>query len=125
MILNGILLGTGITASELFVYKRLPDWAKRFIKRHPLITEAGSTYASFEIVGGSVTGLFAGATNCLQLSALLWVAEHPEDFGWVAEATTEVKDEAAAQLEKLRLWAKEQAEARKRRKEMEAARQGG
>jgi len=71
VIVNGIVLGTLMTTGGVLVYNKLPEKAKKKIRAHPLITDASVSGLAVFILGTTVTGLVAGATTGLMISALL------------------------------------------------------
>lgn len=72
MLTTGIVLGLLSLAGFTLTYTRLPKQARDFCLRHPLLTDVGCTWATYEILKGTATALIAAGTVSTGLSLLLF-----------------------------------------------------
>jgi len=76
VILEAAILGSGSAAGFGLTYTRLPVAFKDFCLRHPLLTDLIATYATYEILGGTLTALMAAGFVSVLVSVLLYVFNH-------------------------------------------------
>ena len=102
MIVEGMLLGTITMTGFAFTYKKLPGRVKRFIVRHPLLTEVVMVVTFYEIMGMTVIAHVAAAVMTLQAMALLHIARNPDDFRFLDDVIDEGKAKMRAAMDKLK-----------------------
>lgn len=94
MFLDGFALGSLTVGAFWLVYQKLPARVKRFLEKHALLTDALALYATYILLGGGITALFAAAWAGILTSVLLYVANHPDDFQWLQDFVAFSKEKA-------------------------------
>jgi len=74
----GLTLGGLTVAGFYLIWKKLPRRVRNFAVRHPLATDLTAAIATYVVIGGSVTGLFAAAWTGIIVSLMLKVGNNPK-----------------------------------------------
>ena len=72
MVLEGTALGILSMLGFLGTYARLPEPAKKLVKRYPLMTDILATSATYKLLGGTLTALMAAGVMSVGISTLLF-----------------------------------------------------
>jgi hypothetical protein len=91
MISNAITLAALTTVGGYLVYRKLPARAKHLINKYTLLTDVFALIGTYALFGGTVTALIAGAIVSILVSALLHIANHPDDFAWLFDMLKQVR----------------------------------
>jgi hypothetical protein len=89
VILEGAILGGFSAAGFGLTYTRLPEPVKKFVTDHPLMTDIALTTATYHVLGGTLTALFAAGFMSILISLLLFV---PRTSAWLQETLTKLKE---------------------------------
>lgn len=92
MIINGLTLAVLTTTGLIILYKKIPRKVRRFIERHHLLADAVALLFTYILLGGTLTALFAAALVGLFTSALLYIANNPENFMYLYDLRDAIKD---------------------------------
>lgn len=92
MLSNAMSIAVMVTAGFFLLYQKLPRNIRRYIVKYSLITDFLAMVATYYMFGGTVTALMAGAIVDIMISAMLHVANHPQDFEWLFDAFKTVKE---------------------------------
>ena len=77
MLTTATIFGAAVTGCTVFMYSKLPKFAKKFAIKHYLITDIGVTALIFATIGtGTATAALASAVAWVATSALLWVGHN-------------------------------------------------
>jgi len=117
MITTGLSLATLTGAGFYMLFRKLPRRVRRFMHRHPLVTDAVACGLTYMLFGGTLVALFAAAWMGLIVSMMLAITSNPacnallerwaqklgkmkEQFvGWVAAMNPEVEGSQSPKLE--------------------------
>ena len=78
--LQNALIFAGLTFIGMaFIYAKLPDWARRWIKRRSLLFDITACIITYIIFGQAVTALIAAAMVGILVSAWLWIAKRMDE----------------------------------------------
>lgn len=86
MVSTGFALALLTTAGALAIYSKLPKRIRRLVIKYQLLTDVLTLIGVYLLLGGTITALFAAAICGLAVSALLYVANHREDFLYLFDA---------------------------------------
>jgi hypothetical protein len=100
MLMNAFTLAILTTCGFCVAYKKLPRKIRRFIQKHSLLADAIALLLTYMLLGGTLTALVAAAVVGLLTSALLYIANNPQDFR-ILEDIAEVIKEKVALLKQL------------------------
>lgn len=92
MMANALSIAVLVTSGFILLYNKLPRNIRRFITKYSLLTDFLCMVTTYWMFGGTVTALMAGAIVDVMISALLHIANHPNDFEWLFDALKAVKD---------------------------------
>lgn len=92
MLANAISIAVLVTSGFILLFNKLPRNIRKFITKYSLLTDFLCMVTTYYMFGGTVTALLAGAIVDLMVSALLHIANHPQDFEWLFDALQVVKD---------------------------------
>lgn len=95
MLSTAVALATLTTAGLLIIYGKLPRRIRKFIEKHNLLTDILCLIGVYFILGGTLTALFAASICGLIVSILLHVANNPDDYLYLYDLRTFVKDKLA------------------------------
>lgn len=104
MLANALSISVLVTASFVMLYQKLPRNLRRYIVKYSLVTDFLAMVVTYYMFGGTVTALLAGAIVDVMISAILHIANHPQDFEWLFDALKmvhELLDKAQAHLKQL------------------------
>lgn len=114
MMANALSISILVTAGFYMLYKKLPLNLRAYIVKYSLVTDFFAMVATYYMFGGTVTALMAGAIVDLMISAMLHIANHPDDFEWLFDAFKAIRqlmDKAQAALKNLNeTWKAKKAE---------------
>ncbi len=99
---NAITLAVLISGGFYMAYKKLPPKLQKWIRKHGLLVDLMCMVLTYWTLGGTVTALLAGAMVDIIISAMLHVANHPEDFVWLFDIFARVKKAFRTVEEKLK-----------------------
>lgn len=68
-----ILTGAGFYA----VYRKMPRSVRKFLNKHPLLTDAIAVFLTYTLFGGTLVALFAAAWLGLIVSVMLALTSNP------------------------------------------------
>ncbi len=91
MITNALTMATLATAGFYLLYKKLPRNVRRYIVKYSLLVDFLAMLATYLLFGGGITALMAGAIVDIMISAMLHVANHPQDFVWFFDTVENCK----------------------------------
>jgi len=80
MISTAFALALLTTGGFLIIYQKFPPGLKRFIQKHPLLSDMVALLLIYVLLGGTLTALIAASICGLFVSMLLHVANHKQDF---------------------------------------------
>jgi hypothetical protein len=103
MLANALSISALVTASFFMLYQKLPRNIRRYIVKYSLVTDFLAMIITYYMFGGTVTALLAGAIVDLMISAMLHIANHPQDFEWLFDAFKMIKE----LLDKAQIYLKE------------------
>lgn len=83
MLSNALAISIMVTGSFLFLYQKMPPSVRAFIVKYSIIADVLAMVSTYWMFGGTVTALMAGAMVDLMISALLYIANHPQDFSFL------------------------------------------
>lgn len=83
MLANAMSIAVLVTAGFFMLYQKLPRNIRRWIVKYSLITDFIAMVVTYYMFGGTVTALMAGAIVDVMVSAMLHIANHPQDFEWL------------------------------------------
>jgi Ca2+/Na+ antiporter len=103
MVLTGLFLAVITGVGFWFIFRKLPRWARRFLRKHVLFTDATACILTYLLFGGTLTALFAAAWMGVMVSIILAITNHPtlaslaEDFSDTVSTKSEEAIEWIAQ----------------------------
>ncbi len=80
MIGTALTLAILTTGGFLAIFYKLPMKLKKFIVKHPLMTDFTALGVAYLILGGTLTALMAAAMSGLFVSALLFLAKNQKRY---------------------------------------------
>jgi hypothetical protein len=107
---NAISIALMVTSGFVLLYQKLPRNIRKWIVAHSLVTDFGCMVITYWMFGGTVTALMAGAIVDLMVSAILHIANHPQDFEWLFDAFKQIRvlmDRAQQYIKELNVKYKE------------------
>ncbi len=95
MLSSALALAIMTTAGCVIVYSKLPRKVRRIIEKYSLMTDLVTLVAVYMLLGGTLTALMAGALCGLFVSALLHIANNPDDFLYLYDLKMFLKEKLA------------------------------
>ena len=92
MIANAMSIAVLVTAGFFMLYQKLPRNIRRWLVKFSLVTDFVCMVFTYYMFGGTVTALMAGAIVDVMISGMLHIANHPQDFEWLFDFFTMVKE---------------------------------
>jgi hypothetical protein len=89
---NAISIAVLVTAGAFMLYQKLPRNVRRWIVKYSLLTDFLAMVITYYMFGGTVTALMAGAIVDLLISAMLHIANHPQDFEWLFDSFKMIRE---------------------------------
>jgi hypothetical protein len=80
MISTAIALAILTTGGFLIIYQKFPPRLRKFIQKHPLISDMVALLLIYVLLGGTLTALIAASICGLFVSMLLHVANNKQEF---------------------------------------------
>ncbi len=102
MILEGVVLGGITLAGFTVLYKRMPIPVKKFMMKHPIITDCVIVVFFYEVMGMSIIAHVAVAVMSLGVMAGMEVARNPQDYQYLLSRMNFAKNEWAKIMDKLK-----------------------
>ena len=102
MITNAVSLAVISFVGIMFLYKKLPRKIRRWLKNHPLFTDTVAFLMTYAVLGATVTALMAAGLLGILVSAMLFIANNPEEFEFLEDFTLFLKEQVN-KLKKLAL----------------------
>lgn len=68
------------TAAAIVVYNKLPRRIRRFLEKHSLMTDILCLFATYHLLGGTITALLAAGMVSLAVSGLLEIANNEQKY---------------------------------------------
>jgi len=112
MLSNALALALLTTAGMMVVYKKLPRKVRRLIEKFSLVADILALLGVYWMFGSTLTALVAGALAGLFTSALLHIANNPEDFLFLADLSTLISKQLTKAKEFAHEWGKRYNETR-------------
>jgi len=78
MITTGLALATITGAGFYWIWRKLPERVRKFMLRHPLLTDVTACVLTYTLFGGTLVALFAAAWMGLMTSMMLAVINNPQ-----------------------------------------------
>lgn len=88
---NAVSLALLTAIGGYIVYKKLPPRARHLITKYHFLTDMFALIGVYTLFGGTVTALIAGGIVSIIVSALLYMANHPDDYQWLYDTLERVK----------------------------------
>lgn len=82
---DALALSILTTGGFAIIVGKFPPKLRHYIVKYELFTEIVTIVLAYVILGGTLTALFASAMVGLQVSALLYIAKHPEKFEYLGD----------------------------------------
>lgn len=96
MLFNACILAIVTFIGGCLVWRKLPRRVRRWLQKQDLITDVIMLCLAYLALGGTLTALLAASLVGVMVSVALYVANHPEQFGWLFQSielvTASVKD---------------------------------
>ena len=80
MLTSALSLAIATTAAATIVFNKLPRKIRRFLVKHSLFTDFLALISTYLLLGSTLTALMAAALVGLLTSALLHIANNPDDY---------------------------------------------
>ena len=78
MISTGLSLAVLTATGFYMIYRKLPGSVRRFLHRHPLLTDSIACLLTYSLFGGTLVALFAAAWVGVIVSIMLAITSNPE-----------------------------------------------
>lgn len=92
MIFEGFALGILTTTGWCMLFRQLPVSVQNWIIKHSLLTDFAALVTTYFLLGGGLTAMFASAVADILISAMLHIANHPQDFEWLFDALRMIRE---------------------------------
>ena len=104
MLSTAFALASLTIAGFVIVYSKLPKRLRKLIEKHSLITDLLCLIGIYFLLGGTLTALFAASICGLIISALLHVANHPNDYLYLYDMRDFIKTKLVEAKEMLNTY---------------------
>jgi len=104
MLVDGLALAMLTGCAFIFLYYKLPARIRKWLQRHPLLTDAVACALTYILLGSTLTALFAAAWLGLFVSALLAVSKNEG----ASNAIQSIVNRATAAWTEFGEWLREQ-----------------
>src|SRR5687768_16765374 len=91
LIENALVLAVVTFIGGWMVWGKLPRRVRKWLERQSLTTDVVLLFLDYLVLGGTATALLASAFVGLMVSVALYIANHPEEFGWLFDLVEQAK----------------------------------
>jgi hypothetical protein len=120
MLSDGLALGILTLTAAILLYKKLPRRVRKFLEKHALLTEILAAILTYWLHGGTLTALVASGFVGIMVSALIYIAQNPDDFMYLEDFAAAMKQGLESLQATLREYGKQYREAKGLIHEVEA-----